>query len=160
MKNLPAIGGDTGDRGSIPGLGLSSGGGNNPLQDSCLGNPVDRGSWQATVHGVANSQTQLSRHTLSAVLNVPRGAVGVSGYLPPSGWRLWGGTGKPPGTCSELSEGGPHHGQPRGWGWHGHQESSSSWDFFSSRRGAAVGDLRLHLPLAVRKAGEDAGSWL
>ena len=44
--------------GSIPGLGRSSGEGNgNPLQYSCLGNPMNRGAWQATVHGVAESDT-------------------------------------------------------------------------------------------------------
>ena len=49
VKNLPANAGDTG---SIPGLGRSSGEQNgNPLQYSCLGNPMDRGSWQATVCG-------------------------------------------------------------------------------------------------------------
>ena len=42
-----------GDTGSIPGSGRSPGEGNgNPLQCSCLGNPMDRGAWQATVHGV------------------------------------------------------------------------------------------------------------
>ena len=42
-----------GDMGLIPGLGRSHGEGNgNPFQDSCLGNPMDRGAWQATVHGV------------------------------------------------------------------------------------------------------------
>ena len=47
--------------GSIPGLGRSPGKGNgNPLQYSCLENPMDRGAWQATVHGVAKSQTWLS----------------------------------------------------------------------------------------------------
>ena len=47
-----------GDPGSIPGLGRSPGEGNgNPLQYSCLENPMDRGAWQATVHGVAESQT-------------------------------------------------------------------------------------------------------
>ena len=47
--------------GSIPGPGRSPGEGNgNPLQYSCLENPMDRGAWQATVHGVAKSQTQLS----------------------------------------------------------------------------------------------------
>ena len=52
---------DAGDPDSIPGLGRSPGEGNgNPLQDSCLENPMDRGAWWATVHGVANSQTQLS----------------------------------------------------------------------------------------------------
>ena len=45
---------NTGDTGSIPGLGGSPGEGNGkPLQYSCLGNPVDRGAWRATVHGVA-----------------------------------------------------------------------------------------------------------
>ena len=47
---------------SIPGLGRSSGEGNgNPLQYSCLENPVDRGAWRATVHGVSRSRTQLNR---------------------------------------------------------------------------------------------------
>ena len=46
------------DLSSIPGLGRSPGEGNgNPLQYSCLGNPMDRGAWQATVHGVAKSWT-------------------------------------------------------------------------------------------------------
>ena len=44
---------NAGDPGSIPGLGRSPGEGNgNPLQDSCLENPMDRGAWQTTVHGV------------------------------------------------------------------------------------------------------------
>ena len=60
VKNLPA---NAGDLGSIPGSGKSPGGGlGNPLQYSCLENPMDRGAWQATVHGVAQSQTQLSAH--------------------------------------------------------------------------------------------------
>ena len=46
---------------SIPGLGRSPGEGNgNPLQDSCLKNPMDRGAWRAIAPGVAKSQTQLS----------------------------------------------------------------------------------------------------
>ena len=50
-KNLPA---DAGNRGPIPGWGRSPEGGNgNPLQYSCLGNPMDRGAWLATVHGAA-----------------------------------------------------------------------------------------------------------
>ena len=49
---------NAGDQGSFPGLGRSSGEGNgNPLQYSCLENPRDRGAWQATVNGVAKSQT-------------------------------------------------------------------------------------------------------
>ena len=50
-----------GNLGSIPGSGRSSGEVNgNPLQYSCLESPVDRGAWQATVHGVTKSQTGLS----------------------------------------------------------------------------------------------------
>ena len=55
---------DTGDLGSTPGSGRCSREGNgNPLQYPCLGNPVDRGAWQATVCGVANSWTPLSDYT-------------------------------------------------------------------------------------------------
>ena len=51
---------NTGDLGLIPGSGRSPGEGNgNPLQYSCLGNPMDRGAWQATVHGVTNSRHNL-----------------------------------------------------------------------------------------------------
>ena len=50
-----------GNAGYVPGLRRSSGEGNgNPLQYSCLENPMDGGAWQATVHGVANSRTRLS----------------------------------------------------------------------------------------------------
>ena len=63
-KNPPANAGDLREMGSIPGLGRSHGEGNgNPLQYSCLKNSMDRGLWQATVHGVAKSQTQLNTHT-------------------------------------------------------------------------------------------------
>ena len=52
---------NSGDLGLIPGLGRYPGGGHgNPLQYSCLENPMDRGAWQATVHGVSKSQTRLS----------------------------------------------------------------------------------------------------
>ena len=55
---------DAGDLGSIPGLGRSLGEGNaNPLQYYCLENPMDRGAWEATVHGVAKSRTRLSDFT-------------------------------------------------------------------------------------------------
>ena len=51
--------------GSIPGSGRSPGEGNgNPLQYPCLGNPMDRGAWQAAVHGAAKSRTRLSRQAL------------------------------------------------------------------------------------------------
>ena len=63
VKNPPANAGDAGDLGSIPGLGRSPGGGNgNPLQYSCLENPMDRGAWQPTVQGVTSTQTQLNTH--------------------------------------------------------------------------------------------------
>ena len=61
--------GDIRDVGSFPGLGRSPGGGHgSPLQYSCLENPMDRGAWQATVHGVAQSQTRLQQ--LSSSSNV------------------------------------------------------------------------------------------
>ena len=58
VKNSPANAGDIGDMVSILGLGRSLGGGRgNTLQYSRLENPMDRGAWRATVHGVAKSQT-------------------------------------------------------------------------------------------------------
>ena len=64
LKNLPANAGDTGDTDSTPGSGRSQGGGNgNPVHYSCLENPMDRGAWWATVHGVTKSQTRLSDFT-------------------------------------------------------------------------------------------------
>ena len=60
VKNLPA---NAGDMGSISGSGRLPGEGNGPpLQSSCLGNPMDREAWRVTVHEVARSQTQLSKH--------------------------------------------------------------------------------------------------
>ena len=57
VKNRPANTGDTRDTGSTPGLGRAPGEGNgNPLQYSCLENPMDKGAWWATAHGVAKSQ--------------------------------------------------------------------------------------------------------
>ena len=56
VKNLPAVQVDARDMGSIPESGRSLGGGHgNPLQYSCLENPMDRGAWQATVHRIAES---------------------------------------------------------------------------------------------------------
>jgi len=61
IKNLPANTGDTRDEGSIPGSGRSPGEENgNPLQYSCLENPMDRIAWWATVHRVTKSRTRLS----------------------------------------------------------------------------------------------------
>ena len=72
VKNLSANSGDARDAGSIPGSGKFPGGGHsNLLQYSCLVNPMDRGAWWATVHGVTESQTRLSFHC--------RGAGSISG---------------------------------------------------------------------------------
>ena len=61
VKNLLANAGDAADAGLIPVLGRSPGGGNdNPLQYSCLENPMARGAWRAAVHAVTKSQTRLS----------------------------------------------------------------------------------------------------
>ena len=61
VKNPPANAVAAGDSGLILGSGRSPGGGNgNLLQYSCLGNPMDRGAWQAAVHGVTKSHTGLS----------------------------------------------------------------------------------------------------
>ena len=64
VKNSPANAGDAGDTGSNSGSGRSPGGGNcNPLQPSCLKNPMDGGAWWTIIHGVTRSQTLPSRHT-------------------------------------------------------------------------------------------------
>ena len=61
IKNPPANAGDPRDVGLIPGSGISPGGGNgNPLQYSCLENPMDRGVWQAIVHGV--TELEMTEH--------------------------------------------------------------------------------------------------
>ena len=71
VKNPPANEGDSGDVGLIPGLGRSPGGGNgNPLQYSCLRNPMDRGACQATVYRVTKSWTQLSTHNNNKVFQI------------------------------------------------------------------------------------------
>ena len=66
-RNPPA---NAGDVGLIPGSGRSPGeGSGNPLQYSCLGNSMDRGAWQATVHGFAKSQTPLSEQLKTTTTN-------------------------------------------------------------------------------------------
>ena len=58
QEKLHLQSGDTGESGSIPGLGRSPGGGDgNPLQYSCLENPMDREAWWATVHGATELNT-------------------------------------------------------------------------------------------------------
>ena len=65
VKNPAAKAGDVRDTGSIPGSGKSSGGGLvNPLQNSCLKNPIDRGAWRATVHGGHKESVMTEEQTL------------------------------------------------------------------------------------------------
>ena len=78
---------NAGDPGSIPGLGRFPGEGNgNPLQYSCLENPMVRGAWRATVHGVTKSQTRLSNFTMGATSTriKSRAAAAAELYTP---WR-------------------------------------------------------------------------
>ena len=66
VEILPASAGEAGDMGSVPGWGRPGGGHGSPFRYSCLGNPMDRGAWRATVHRVTKSQAQLkqlSTHT-------------------------------------------------------------------------------------------------
>ena len=73
VKPPPANAGDVRDVGSIPGPGRSPGGGHgSPLQYPRLDNPMDRGAWKATVHGVSKSQTGLKRFIMQRVLKYKR----------------------------------------------------------------------------------------
>ena len=81
VKNLPVGAGNSGDIGSFPGSGRSPGGGNgNPLQHSCLENPVDRGAWWAAAHGVSESEMTKQTRINSVCISIP-----VSQFTPPLG---------------------------------------------------------------------------
>ena len=68
VKNLPANAGDVRDAGLVPGSGRSPGGGHsNPLQDSCLENPVGRGAWRATGHMVIDMMERGSTHACRSI---------------------------------------------------------------------------------------------
>ena len=70
VENSPASAGDIRDPGSIPGSGRSPGGGHgNPLQYSCLKNPVDRGAWCVTVHGI--TQSNVTKVTSRSCMHMP-----------------------------------------------------------------------------------------
>ena len=81
VKNLPA---NAGDAGSIPGSGRSHGEGNgNPLQYSCLENPINRGAWWATVHGVTkdldmNERLETTQQQISCLEIVGEGFMTLS----------------------------------------------------------------------------------
>ena len=88
VKNLPANAGDSGDAAPVPGLGRSPGGGyGNTLLCSCLENPMDRGTWGVTVHGVAKESdtTEMTwrthSHIVSSMMAVREDSVRVPCHL-------------------------------------------------------------------------------
>ena len=89
---------NAGDPGSIPGLGRSPGEGNgNPLQYSCLENPMEGGAWQAAVHAVTESQTRLSDFTFTFPFHALEKAMATHSSV--LAWRIpW--TGEPGGLPS------------------------------------------------------------
>ena len=90
VKNIPANAGDIRDAGLIPGLGRSPERENsNPLQYSCLENCMDRGDWQATVHGVAKSWTQLKRLSMHIYLALVDGITILSVTQKPGFYLLF-----------------------------------------------------------------------
>ena len=147
VKSLPANAGDTG---LIPRSGRSPGGGNgNLLQYSCLKNPMDRGAWRATVHGVTKSWTRLSdwppprewlqrvssRREPSQACAPGAGRGGENGQKPTRGttWGGWDGAG--------VSGQGDHHAAP----WFSHKvgrggdgEDGSVPGTFSARAAACL----------------------
>ena len=104
VKNSPANAVDLRDLDSVPGSGRSPGGGHgNPLQYSCLENPMDRGTWRATVHKVAKSRTQLKR--LSMHISGEKVKRNKKGYKRKWGF-LGGASGKEPACqCKRLKRG-------------------------------------------------------
>ena len=133
-----------GDQGLIPGLGRSPGGGHgNPLQYSCLENPMDRGAWWATVHGVMKSHTRLDRKLTcrcgegAGLARGPDSARGGSGSRDGCGYHL-------PGPKAE-----PHPGRvlmgpaARGRGW------SGGWGAGRRRGPGRTARSRCELPPAL-----------
>ena len=101
VKNPPANAGDVRDVGSTPGLGRSPGVGNgSPFHYSCLENPMDKGAWWATVHGVSKSGTQLKG---------PGTHTQISGHTHSASWVKSQPTTHSPLTLPELR---PPHGSP------------------------------------------------
>ena len=87
VKNLSANAGDIRDRGLIPRLGSSPEGGNgNTLQYSCLENPIDRGGWWATVHGVIQLDMTEAREKAGLKLNIQKTKNMASGHI--TSWQI------------------------------------------------------------------------
>ena len=98
VKDPPANTRDIRDVGSIPGLVRSHGEGNgNPLHYSCLENPMNRGAWWATVHGVAEGRTRLSNFTFTFHFHALEKEMATRSSV--LAWRIPG-TGKPGGLQS------------------------------------------------------------
>ena len=98
VKNLPANAGDRRNADLISESGRSPGGGHgNPLQYSCLENPMDRGAWQATVHGVAKSWKRLSDFTFTFLFHALEKEMATHSSV--LAWRIPG-TGEPGGLPS------------------------------------------------------------
>ena len=97
VKNLAANAGNKRDVGSIPGLGRSPGGGNsNPSQCSCLGNPVDRRVWWATVHGAISESENVSHSVMFNSLWPHRLALQAPLSMEFSRQECWSGLSFPP----------------------------------------------------------------
>ena len=94
-------------RRKIPGLGRSPGGGHgNPLQYSCVENPMDRGGWRATVHGVTKSQTRLKRLSTQAhMIRLYLSALLVTLARSDLTWMLPTGSHPAPQLCHRLAQG-------------------------------------------------------
>ena len=98
VNNMPANAGDIRDALSIPGSGKSPGKGHgNPLQYSCLENPMDWGAWWAAIYGVAQSQTRLSNFTFTFHFHALEKEMATHSSV--LAWRIQG-TGEPGGLPS------------------------------------------------------------
>ena len=73
VNNSPTNAGDIPDMGSITGSRRSGGGHGNPLRYSCLENPMDRGAWRATVHGVSKIGTQVKQPSTKHIAHMQQG---------------------------------------------------------------------------------------
>ena len=119
VKNPPASAGDTGDTGSIPGSGRSPGEGNgNPLQCCCLENPMDRGAWWASVHGLTRVGRELvTKQQRSVALK------GLPASLSRGGlWHAWGSSTRSESHCCWPC---PHY-KPTTWMKSGEQKHTQT----------------------------------